>query len=100
MPVASSRKPSACASLVHRAVSCCFPPGRCSFLGMNGNRAVAIILLIGVALFGLSDSLWAQGNNPFTGSGAFDGAAPRGALGSLLGRVQIQLQDAMGRLFR
>jgi nickel/cobalt transporter (NicO) family protein len=67
---------------------------------MNSNRAVAIILLIGIALFGLSGSLWAQGNNPFTGSGAFDGAAPRGALGSVLGRLQIQLQDAMGRLLR
>ncbi|MFP4432523.1 MAG: nickel/cobalt transporter [Spirochaetaceae bacterium] len=67
---------------------------------MFDRRILAIIIMLLVALTLFPDSAVAQGNNPFTGSEAFDGAVPRGPIGSFLGRVQIQLQDAMGRLLR
>lgn len=67
---------------------------------MTAKRILAIFILALLSLALLPEIAVAQGGNPFTGSGGFDGRAPRGALGSVLGRVQIQLQDAMGRLLR
>jgi nickel/cobalt transporter (NicO) family protein len=67
---------------------------------MIAKRILAILMLLFVALALFPDLAVAQGNNPFTGSGGFDAGVPRGALGGFLGRVQLQLQDAVGRLLR
>lgn len=65
-------------------------------------RKVAIVFIISlVLLFGVvAGPALAQGTNPFTGSGGFDAGPPQTALGGFLGRIQIQLQDAVGRLMR
>jgi ABC-type nickel/cobalt efflux system permease component RcnA len=66
------------------------------------DRKLTVMFMISLALiigFAAAPAL-AQGTNPFTGSGGFDAGPPQTALGGFLGRIQIQLQDAMGRLMR
>lgn len=65
---------------------------------MRTHRKSALVLFL--CLIIVAGVAYSQGANPFTGGGGFDGGTPRGAVGTFLGRIQLQLQDALGRLLR